>query len=205
MTDVIYSLFSTPVYCSKIELSDKENNFITNQKFERTTVDNGNRSKNTYILNLKQLKKLKQKIEDKIEIYVREHLKINKKCKFYITNSWIMEHEKNDYAQSHIHSNSILSGVLYVKTPLNSGNLNFHSDKHNYSFLGATLKLEYDSYNILNCNQWTIAVEEGLIVLFPSNTYHSTEKCCNDEKRYCLAFNIFVKGELGSKEDTVKL
>ena len=175
MTDVIYSLFSTPVYCSKIELSNKENNFITNQKFERTTVDNGNRSKNTYILNLKQLKKLKQKIEDKIEIYVREHLKINKKCKFY------------------------------VKTPLNSGNLNFHSDKHNYSFLGATLKLEYDSYNILNCNQWTIAVEEGLIVLFPSNTYHSTEKCCNDEKRYCLAFNIFVKGELGSKEDTIKL
>ena len=205
MTDIIYSLFSTPVYCSKIKLSNEENTFIINQKFERTEINNGNISKNTYVLNLKQLKKLKQKIENKIKIYVRDHLKINQKCKFYITNSWIMEHEKNDYAQSHIHSNSILSGVLYIITPSNSGNLNFHSDKHNTSFLGSTLKLEYDSYNILNCNQWTISIEEGLIVLFPSNTLHSTEKCYSDQKRYCLAFNVFVKGKLGNKEDTVIL
>jgi len=205
MIQKIYNLFSTPVFSSKIEILDNESFFIENLKFEKTEINNGNISVNKYVLNFKKLQKLKIKILNEINVFTRNYLKVKKNINFYITNSWVMEHELNNYAQTHSHSNSIISGVLYIKTPDQSGNICFNSNRINSSFFGSTINLEYDDYNILNCDKWTIGVEKGLLLLFPSNTLHSTEKCVSNEKRYCLAFNVFIKGKLGTKEDRIIL
>jgi len=205
MIQKIYNLFSTPVFSSKIEILDNESFFIENLKFEKTEINNGNISVNKYVLNFKKLQKLKIKILNEINVFTRNYLKVKKNINFYITNSWVMEHELNNYAQTHLHSNSIISGVLYIKTPDQSGNICFNSNRINSSFFGSTINLEYDDYNILNCDKWTINVEKGLLLLFPSNALHSTEKCVSNEKRYCLAFNVFIKGKLGTKEDRIIL
>ena len=122
----IIPLFSTPLYTTVLEsLPEKEKNFIFNTKYKRSGWNNGDISTNTKILNLDECFEIRLIIEKELERFI-DALGVRPNLEFCIKNSWVVRHHKNDWSQSHIHSNSLFSGVLYLKVDINSGNINFN-------------------------------------------------------------------------------
>jgi len=196
----IYPLFSIPIFSNKINIFLQDEKFISNQKTEiLEPVKNGLISLDKYVLNKKQLINLKKDILKEVYFYVYEILNVNKNIKTYINNSWIIFHENNHSSQAHHHSNSFISGVLYFKTPVNSGNIVFHNPYNRYS-LNPVLNIPFEKWNQYNSNTWTMPIEKNQLLLFPSNLFHSVENNQNSETRICLAFNILIKGDLSDTE-----
>jgi hypothetical protein len=55
-----------------------------------------------------------------------------------------------------------------------------------------------DSFNLYNCKSWSYTPKTNDICLFPSTVMHSADPNESDEERWCLAFNVFVRGDIGS-------
>jgi ectoine hydroxylase-related dioxygenase (phytanoyl-CoA dioxygenase family) len=60
-----------------------------------------------------------------------------------------------------------------------------------------TIDLDVVDYNIYNCQSWSITPKNNDIILFPSMLEHSSEPNRTDIPRYCIAFNVFVRGTFG--------
>ena len=55
-----------------------------------------------------------------------------------------------------------------------------------------------DSFNLYNCKSWGHRPKTNDICLFPSVVMHSVDPNESDEERWCLSFNVFVRGDIGS-------
>jgi uncharacterized protein (TIGR02466 family) len=110
---------------------------------------------------------------------------------FQITTSWFTENEKNESSQWHNHNNCFLSGVLYLQTSKDCGNIIFDDFSHNRN------QLLVKEYNTLNCKQFACEPEDGLILFFPSELFHKVEENKSERTRYSLAFNVIPVGVVG--------
>ena len=195
----IYPLFSAPVYRSTLDfLPAKDVNYITNLQYKRTLHNDANISLETYILNLPELQELKSQVINHINTYLYDVIKSKKNIKFKLLNSWVMQHLPKDYGPPHNHNNSLFSGVLYIKTSENCGDIRFHN-KVNNNF-SETIIINYEEYNIYNSSSFYFKPSDGLILLFPSYLSHEILPNLSQDLRYCLAFNIFIEGELGEPD-----
>jgi uncharacterized protein (TIGR02466 family) len=198
---IIHSIFPIPVYFSKLnrKFSEKELNIF--EYYKNNAVKNvGNiTSNNNYILNLDPLKKLKKDIELFIEDYFKKIITTSNKVKPFITQSWLNYTKNNEFHHSHEHPNSLVSGVLYINADIDNDKIIFHTKKYNQ------IDLIPKEYNLYNSRSWFFPVETNQIVLFPSSTTHSVEQKKGNNTRLSLAFNVFVKGRIGSNEDLTEL
>ena len=192
----IYPLFSSPVYTSTIDsLSAKNINHITTSKFKRTLNNDGNISLDIFVLDSPKLKELRSQVINHIDTYFYDVIKVKKNIKFKLLNSWIMQHLPKDFGPSHGHNNSLFSGTVYIKTSKNCGAIKFyHNVRDNFS---QTISLNYEEYNIYNSSSFYFEPIDGLVILFPSYLTHEILPNLSEDSRYCVAFNIFVEGELG--------
>ena len=196
----IYPLFSTPVYYSKIDfLSINHIEYITNLKYKRTPDSDGNMSIDKYVLNSPELKEIKSQVTNHINTYVYDVIKTTKDIKFKLLNSWAMQHSSKDYSPMHNHGNSLISGILYIKTSKNCGNIKFHSRIKD--IFSETIRLQYEDYNLYNSPAWYFEPYDGLILLFPSHLDHEVLPNLSNDIRYCVAFNVFVTGDLAIPGD----
>jgi uncharacterized protein (TIGR02466 family) len=198
---IIHSIFPIPVYFSKLnrKFSKKELNIF--EYYKNNAVKNvGNiTSNNNYILNLNPLKKLKKDIELFIEDYFKKIITTSNEVKPFITQSWLNYTKNNEFHHSHEHPNSLVSGVLYINADIDNDKIIFHTKKYNQ------IDLIPKEYNLYNSRSWFFPVETNQIVLFPSSTTHSVEQKKGNNTRLSLAFNVFVKGKIGSNEDLTEL
>jgi uncharacterized protein (TIGR02466 family) len=111
-----------------------------------------------------------------------------------------MKHTKGHRAPEHFHGNSIISGIMYLQCDDKSGDLTFSKPGTHTNFIHPCFVLDYDDWNINNSLSWTFRPRPGDIFLFPSFLYHRVAESLSDNERYCIAFNIFIKGDLGMKE-----
>jgi hypothetical protein len=79
-----------------------------------------------------------------------------------------------------------------------SGDLVFHRDVYSVIPFPPALDLDMDSFNIYNCKSWGYKPKTNDICLFPSAVMHAADPNESDEERWCLAFNVFVRGNIGS-------
>jgi len=110
---------------------------------------------------------------------------------FEITTSWFTRATKGQSSNFHNHSNCMMSGVLYLQTNENSGNIvfeNFNMDRYS---------LHIEEYNVFNSSRWSIKPEDGLLVIFPSEVHHKIAENESDTTRYSLAFNVIPTGLMG--------
>ena len=194
------SLFSIPVLQTEITLTKKLNDSVDKQ--ERKLIEparNGLMSTDNYVLDKKNFYETKQQILKEIEYYKNNILCVKKDIDLYIQNSWIMFHEANHFSHSHYHLNSFLSGILYIKTPPNSGDIVFHSPSMNSSLL-PLINVPFEKYNEHNSSTWTISLKEGQLLLFPSSLLHSVTSNLSFDIRISLAFNVLIKGDLKQDE-----
>lgn len=195
-------LFSKPVYISKIDIAKKTKEDVKKLDFYNPVNSVGQISNDTYLLDNEPFLQLKEEIEKKIYDYVHNVLEFAG-VEFYVTNSWVTVHDTDDFAPVHVHSNSIFSGTLYINIPKDDESVfQLHApDTHK---LCGLFQPNLKKYNIWNSAVSRIKPETGTIILFPSDLSHSTTPMTSkNEQRYCLAFNVFIKGELGYQENSL--
>jgi len=109
---------------------------------------------------------------------------------FKMANMWININRKGDYNIMHDHPLSVMSGVLWIKTPKNCGSLVFRSP---HSFTQGTL-LESTDPEVAKeqnyYNSYTFNSKEGTMILFPSDLLHGVEPNESNEDRISIAFNL---------------
>jgi uncharacterized protein (TIGR02466 family) len=202
-----------PLYQANIGVDENDVNFILSQNYVRMPADNGSYTENKRVLDDSSLSVLKEKIQQHIDHFLHEILDCDDSLNFEIKNSWINEHDINDFAGIHRHSNSIISGVYYPVVGNDSGAIVFQKDKSYYNLWTDTIEIGFnyqkhndqDRLNIFNADAWGVSPRPGDLLLFPSLLYHSVTENLSKSKRYSLAFNVFPKGEFGDSLNHLSL
>ena len=195
--DSVLNLFSTPIYKASFKIKQGEKSYLENIPLSDVQFKNGLMSNDKHVLHQKQLSSIKNQIDKHIHTYKNNILQVANDIELYITNSWLMKHDKGHYAHEHSHANSIISGIYYIEVPKMSGNLIFHKASNNISnVMSPVIALKYKKYNDYNSEEYAVKVKNNLLVLFPSNLRHSVPVSLSENPRYCIAFNTFLKGDL---------
>jgi uncharacterized protein (TIGR02466 family) len=205
MSEIKYQitpLFSVPVYNSIIDTSESLEN-LKEENFEIMPSGNGKITKNKNLLNENAYSSLKEQIDNQVDLFIRDVLKVSNDIDFYLTRSWGAQFDKNGYGNSHIHGNSMLSGVCYLQAE--SGEIMFLKEKGYHNLFTSTFELTYNSYNIYNSESWRFTPSAGSIYIFPSNLTHLVLTNTSDTTRYSIAFNYFVKGKFGIEESLLEI
>ena len=95
----------------------------------------------------------------------------------------------------HNHPRSHLSGVLWIKTPKDSGNLVFTSPQffNRYHELDSyTNEFKFNSNSYMT---YYFPPTEGKVLIFPSNLEHEVKENKSDEDRISYSFNITLVHE----------
>jgi uncharacterized protein (TIGR02466 family) len=154
-------------------------------------------TKDVLVLDNPRLARLKRVAEEALQDYLIQFYNpiSPDKIKLVVTQSWLNYTDKTQYHHKHHHHNSIISGCMYI---------NAIKDKDSIVFTkratGDNWQLQALEQNYFNCNEFTVNVGTGDVVLFPSNMLHSVPKTNHEHTRISLAFNSFWEGELGFME-----
>ena len=194
----VHELWPIPIYENFIDVKYEWLEKSKNVNYELMHTKNGYISEDRYILN--QVPDLKEQIIKHCEYFTKKYMGTTDKVNFYLQNSWFLRHKKNDWGQIHYHSNSLLSGVYYLKTPPNSGNINFHKNCLHMNMFPPSIRMENDIKNHFTAEQYSLTPQEGLIIIFPAHLEHSIDTNKSDHTRYSCAFNFYLKGSLGKEE-----
>jgi uncharacterized protein (TIGR02466 family) len=94
-----------------------------------------------------------------------------------LMNIWFNVNTPGAFNHVHVHPGSLLSGVLWIKTPKGSGDLMFRdpSEMNNYC---------------LGVNCVAFPPKEGTMILFPSHVPHNVGVNESEETRISLSFNL---------------
>lgn len=198
----INGIFPTPIYTSKLnrELTKKELLFIDKTKSDCNKNEGNITSNDSYILNNKIFKDLKEELDLRVQDYFDKIICPANNITPYITQSWLNYTETNQYHHKHEHPNSLVSGVFYINCNEEFDKIKFFK-RFNYQII----KPEVKDWNLWNSESWWFPVKTGDIIMFPSSLTHMVETKQGDNTRISLAFNVFVKGTIGNNKNLTEL
>ena len=196
----LYSLFPKLVYTNILEdITDKQlyeiKNYLDNIQYHK--IDNLNKniytsaSKSNFIFKDEKLFSLKERIMTEFNFFKNNILKYENND-FIFTTSWIAKSEKNEISEYHNHNNCMYSGIFYVNTDENCGQLCFEN------FGDKRFNLIPTEYNIYNCLNFNFKPKNKMIIFFPSELFHKILKNNSDIIRYSIAFNMIPVGDIGN-------
>lgn len=190
--DVI-EVFPTAVSISQIKIDICDYNKLISLSTEKDNLvmnHNGNFfHKETYLLDtFFHNSELAKEISRQIDKYVINILGENP-CLSY-TQSWLNVNPPGTSHHKHTHSNSILSGVLYLQTNEDSGKFRVHrKDDRN-------ICNEIKQYNKYNFSYVYFEPKIFDLFIFPSSLEHSVEENKSNETRISLSFNTFYSRDI---------
>lgn len=144
-------------------------------------------------------KPLFDRLMEEIKFIMSDVYCYNTDAEPYFTVSWGIGCPKGKAVHRHYHPNSFLSGVYYPQKSNNYAGLVFASPHQSNIMINTYEK------NIHNTSAYTINPSEGMYVIFPSDLEHQTEENQCEDLRYSIAFNVFLKGNLGTEESLTML
>lgn len=139
-----------------------------------------------FVDDLPQMQPLVNEINNRLE-QLRNVVNFIDEVVLKIESMWININHRYSYNSLHIHPNSYISGVYYVKTPENSGELVLRNPSNIQSMFTPSSVIK--SFNEFNSSKWTISPEVGKLVLFPSWIEHEVTQNLSNEDRISIAFN----------------
>jgi uncharacterized protein (TIGR02466 family) len=151
-------------------------------------------SRDKNVLNDPALAGLKAQLQASLDHYLKTIFNPSNAVSLRVTQSWLTLSRKGESHHSHVHPNSVVSGVVYINVAKDDG-INFYRNQDATWF---ELLREADTYH--NAYRYFIPVNAGDIVLFPSNLSHGVREVVEDVERVSLSFNSFFEGELGREE-----
>ena len=180
----IVPLFSKPIYKSVLNLEVIE---YALEEAKKINYNYSIASPQDYLID--KLAAFKGEIVNKVNDYLYNHLKINNSFSYYFPDSWFVKISPQNLGDKHTHSNSLFSGIVYLKTVSDGGIIKFFRN-HYSSHFNVEYELPYDELNLYNSEVFLIDPHPGLILLFPSNILHGVTENSSKEDRYSFAFNI---------------
>ena len=107
-----------------------------------------------------------------------------------LCSAWININKPGDYNTKHVHPNCNLSGVFWIKTPENCGNIEFDNPTYfqDYELINVCTDEFRDSCN--RHHSFCYKPIEGRILIFPSHLQHHVNKNKSNEDRISFSFNI---------------
>src|SRR5690606_10382459 len=151
----VYPLFSTPVYVNNV--GDFAKPDVTSLEYSSslpTGAYNFLSSTDKRVLDRPEFDAVRAIVTRELELYTRQVLAVSRSIEFYITDSWVNIYRRGQAAGPHVHNNSLISGVLYLKVPENGGDIVFHRPVLSLVPFPPALDLDIDAFNIYNCKSW---------------------------------------------------
>ena len=191
----IQEIFSVPIYKIKLDLNVKELQSFCQWKsideYESGKVLSNRGGYHSNNLNLKDavLQPLIKEIETHSSQFAETFLSKNKQI---LINMWFNINLYKDFNISHNHSGDDISGVYYIKTPDECGNIVFEhpaKDLYDYYYLGVENRVDD---NVYNARTWWMPSKANILYLFPAWLNHSVETNKNKtEERISISFNTY--------------
>ncbi len=185
--DIGYAISETQVeFIKNLEMMENQANLI---------------STNKYIFDLPELASIAEAVQDALDMYSKEIMGIEQKL--YVTQSWSLINNPNIGMHGHSHSNSLISGSLYY-TDLPDPGSGMIFDRHR-GYQQIELPPDRERQNIFNTPMNIVHPKKNEIFLFSSGLQHFVETNEAAEPRYSSAFNTFIKGRIGDRQDVSEL
>jgi len=191
------AIFPTPVMTSHIERDFTTDEIKYIRKLRATTNPNvGNvRSVATHVLDAPEMKAIRSIVAEHVNRYAWKIISADPRHTFFITQSWVNFTDHGQSHHRHIHTNSLISGVLYIEAKKEVDSICFYR-----SGIAAQILVSDVQTNEYNAPSWKFRVGVGDLILFPSELSHNVEQTTGEHTRISLAFNAFVRGDIGSAE-----
>jgi len=199
----VIPLYSKVFYTDILNIDDKYFNNIKNSvknfDYKKTNdVDNPSLINEDFkILNKPEFKLLGDIILKSFTDFTKEQLKISND--FKISSSWLTKTEPNHHSNYHRHNNCYYSGVFYIETAEDGGEIMFDNMADERFMLN---KIEDNTYNTRN---FIFKTKNKMIMFFPSDIHHKISKNKTNNDRYSVAFNFYPIGQIGEFDSNVKL
>lgn len=203
MEPTIQQVFGVPIGIQNLENVSDLLDLVKQEEFLETQNKDGLVTKNNNLLHKKEYKKYLDLIQDKLNQYLTNLGVDTKNFNFYISGSWATKHIKGNYAPQHNHSNSLISGCLYLQTDETSGDINFLNKQNN--FLSNAFLFTYNNINPINTTYLSFKPTVGDLYFFPSQLEHFVNPSNSSNDRYMIAFNSFVKGHFVAHSSSLTL
>jgi uncharacterized protein (TIGR02466 family) len=201
-------LFATPLYIKMLDTElpmQDAKAIMENEAYIRVSADNGWRTSNSSLLDKPEYESLKLVVDRYIEHYAYNLIKMDTNLKLRMVSSWCVKHKKGDWAHRHLHSNSVFSGVLYLKTDLDAGEIEFIKAIGTLNLFSPAIVPKVVSYNVYNSSSWTVTPKNGMLLIFPSCLEHEVSVSKSNEDRFVVAFNYYPTGQIGAENGLSKL
>lgn len=202
MRETLIPLFSSLIMVNDTELSETEEKIILDYIDKCTFIkaredDNSSHiSKDYYVLDDPKLAVIRNKIALEVNKYI-DHLQFE--GQFDFSSSWITKTKPGEQSHYHTHSNTIFSGIFYIKTKDDCGNVTLTD------FTKTKWGIKKKKANVYNSSTWEIAPVKNRIIIFPSNVPHKINKNRTKYTRFSIAFNIIPLGNIGTGEQQVNI
>ena len=198
MKEELLQIFPTPVFITKYEgdLSN-ELKYVDYLPYKEQKANANFKSADSYLLEIEELKSIKDFFYESLNKYTKNISQSDQRL--VITQCWANKNPPGSKHHEHVHPNSILSGVFYLKQDKTLPPIQFaKSIQH-------SMKLDPKKYNNLNSETFLLPCVDGELLLFPSNLKHSVPINQGQEARISLSFNTFSVDTLGSKDSLTHL
>ncbi|MDF1824143.1 MAG: TIGR02466 family protein [Verrucomicrobiales bacterium] len=114
-----------------------------------------------------------------------------------LLNAWGIINPQHGYNTLHNHPLSFLSGVYYLQTPANCGEIEFRDPRE--------VRMMEVIPQVSN-NRWTYKTVqyqpvEGRMIIFPSWLLHQVKPNLNTDDRICISFNLGCSPRINSENE----
>ena len=198
MKEELLQIFPTPILITKYEGDlSKELKYVDYLPYKEQKANANFKSQDTYLMEIEELKSIKDFFYESLNKYTKN---INQSDqRLVITQCWANKNPPGSKHHEHVHPNSILSGVFYLKQDKTLPPISFSKA------IQSAMKLDPKKYNNLNSETFLLPCVDGELLLFPSNLKHSVPINRGKEERISLSFNTFSIDVLGNKDSLTHL
>ena len=145
------------------------------------------------LLSEPELENLRKKIDEEVYNFAKS-LQIDfSKHGLKRINSWGNLQKKGNYIKEHRHNNTQFSGVFYLQTPENSGDIIFTT--RNATWINSYWEPSLTGYDDLNSFEKRFRPQQCGIFLFPAHLDHYVTPSHSEEERYSISFNYNLDGK----------
>ena len=183
--------FATPIFKGIIKSDLEEYVINMSKRDEGVQISNrGGWQSKPFLEPEKEFELLWVEIEEKINMYNQT---IELKNGVRISDMWFNVNYKGSANRQHQHSGSIHSGVYYIRTPENCGNICFMHPSQSITWSWPN-NLLVNEQNHINSSMVSVKPIKNMLLIFPSWSEHSVDTNESDDTRISLSFNTKLIG-----------
>jgi len=119
---------------------------------------------------------------------------LDPKCYIEIT-SWLQFNQPGSYFIRHDHYAAITSGCIYLQTPENGGDIQFHNPLETRRVTNAFFERIKKVENDYNFNYVKFTPKKGDLLIFESWIQHTVQENKSKENRISIGFNIWADSQ----------